>query len=105
MNATKKVVPTSSHQDLTTGALANALANALTKAGPPPCEKHQCSLRTRCATEELACLAFVHYLETGKTVPPRTLFLDAKPVMSEGRHIQCERTAATHENYVLAFSQ
>lgn len=95
------VEPTSSPQDPITGALANAL----TKAGPPPYEKHQCPLRTRCATEELACLAFVHYLETGKTVPPKTLFLDAKPVMSEGRYVQCMRASTTHENYVLAFSQ
>ena len=101
MSATKKVPASSSLQVLTTGALANALS----RVGTSPCEKYHCPHRERCATDELACLAFVHYTETGKTVPPKTLFVDAKPVMSDGRFVLCAQTSTTHKNYVLAFSQ
>jgi hypothetical protein len=101
MSATKKVPVSSSLQDPTT----DAPANTLNKVGTSPCEKHQCPHRERCASDELACLAFVHYTETGKTVPPKTLFVDAKPVMSDGRFVLRARTSTTRENYLLAFTE
>lgn len=83
----------------------DALVNALLKAGPSPCDKHQCAQRARCAQDQLACPSFVHYVETGRTVPPRTYFMKEKPVMQDGRYFLCARTSTTRENFLLAFTE
>ena len=33
---------------------------------PPPCERHQCGSRQRCADLKLACKAFAVYVRTGR---------------------------------------
>lgn len=53
----------------------------------------------------MACLSFVHYIHTGMSPPPRTLFVDSEPVMRDGRYFLCTQISATHKNFVLAFTE
>lgn len=90
----------SSPQDQITAASSSGL----NKVPRPPCEQYQCVHRTRCSKEQIACLPFVHYVETGHVVPPRTLFVESKPVMSDGRYTLCTKTNTNQANYAAVFS-
>ena len=38
-----------------------------------PCEHYNCSMRKRCATELLACDAFLYFVQSGRAVSPFTI--------------------------------
>lgn len=52
----------------------NSLIDAFKSMPPSPCDAYSCSFRKKCATEKLACEAFVHYVSTGRTVHPMMQF-------------------------------
>ncbi len=52
----------------------NNLIEAFKSMPPSPCDAYGCPLRKKCATEKLACEAFVHYVSTGRTVHPMMQF-------------------------------
>ena len=51
-----------------------SLAAALLEAPITPCERFSCTHRTQCSEQELACTAFLHYVQTGKTCHPHLHF-------------------------------
>lgn len=48
------------------------LLDAVAGVGDPSCDRGgKCSLRKRCAGEQLACSAFVYWVDTGRALDPR----------------------------------
>ncbi len=81
----------------------NEFAEAIGAVGETPCVRHRCPKREQCASEEMACSAFIQYVRTGRAaspycvIPARTS-VHRKPVM--GAEI-----IVSKENFRSAFSQ
>lgn len=48
-----------------------SLVRAIAHVGQSPCDKYACAERVQCAAKELACHAFVHFVESGQSLHPR----------------------------------
>ena len=101
MNGTETAEVTWSRQVLTT----DALVRSRTRVDPPPCTRYQCPHLAQCTNQKVACQAFVYYVETGKVAPPKTFFIDGKPLMKNGHYALHQEITPTAENYSAVFSR
>lgn len=64
----------------------------------PPC--FHCHMERDCATQKLACQAFLYYVETGRSVPARTCFEGDRPKKEGSKLIFADRPEPTHQLFL-----